>query len=195
MTTDAPADDAEWIILRCAGKSTLALASSLAEDGFQVWTPAKTVMLRKPRMNVRRQVRLPIVPSFVFAGEQHVVDLLQLAALPVKPRRGAGGRLPAHRDFSVFHFQDEIPVIADAALEPLREAERDAVPRKKRSRFAGGETVRVTRGSFEGMTGVVERSDDRDAQVWLSLFGRHYRTKIPTSLLKLDELSTRPKPD
>ena len=33
----------DWFILRTAGRSTLPLASSLAEDGFEVWTPVRTM--------------------------------------------------------------------------------------------------------------------------------------------------------
>jgi transcription antitermination factor NusG len=179
----------DWCILRCAGRQTITLAETLAEDGFEVWTPVETRMMRVPRANVRREARLPIMPSYVFAKTHHLIDLLELAAMPVKPRRGAGRMKPAHASFSVLHAFDRIPVVSNQSLDGLRDREIMAVPRKNRKLYQAGEVVRVTKGSFEGMAGTVERSDGKEAEVWLSLFGRHFRAKIPAFLLRRDEIS------
>lgn len=193
MPTQAPLQPApqvhaqvsdRWIILRCSGRATLRLMQSLAEDGYEAWAPSAKRVIRVPSKNARRDVTLPIMPGFVFARDVHLIDLLELAAMPIKPRRGHGCSQPAHADFSVFHYLDRIPLIAERDLEPLRMAEAISVPRRKRSPYASGSEVSVTRGSFSGMTGVVEKSDGHYAQVWLSLFGRHMRVKISTFILK-----------
>ena len=186
----------DWIILRTSGRFTLTLAKTLAEDGFDVWTPAKTEMIRVPRKNARREVRLPLTPSFIFARAEHLVDLLQLAKMVVKPRAGwkngyrrdKEDEQPPHHDFSVFHWGDNIPMIHDAALEALRAEEGRAIPKRKRSPFGPNEVVKVTKGSFAGMTGVIERTNGKESEVWLTMFGRHFRTKIPTFLLKADQV-------
>lgn len=173
-----------WIVLRTTASSTLRLAQSLAEDGYEVWTPVRRFRVRVPRANAKRNVELPLIPQYIFAREQHLLNLLELAAMPEKPRRGAGGRLPAHRDFSVFRHAGRIPVILDDDLKPLREAEDLAKPRRWTSAFADGSRVRITGGSFEGLVGTVESCDGRKAALWVSLFGRHRRVKISTFILQ-----------
>lgn len=173
-----------WIILRTAGRSTLCLAASLAEDGFEVWTPQREQMIRKPRWNVARKATLPLLAGFVFARAEHLVDMLELSAMPDRPRRG---RRPAHREFSVLRDYDRIPIVDDAALEPLRMAEKPAAVRRRFSRYAPGSEVRITAGSFEGFTATVEQSGKDFAVVWVSLFGRHHRAKI--NAFKLQPIS------
>jgi transcription antitermination factor NusG len=177
--------DSDWFILRTAGRSTLPLAASLAEDGFEVWTPARTQLIRVPRMNVRREIRLPLLPSFVFARARHLCDLLELANMPDKPRRAPRSSerhsQPAHRDFSVFHHIDKIPMIDDRHLEPLRTKERQVVLKKDAPGFERGAQVRVNRGAFEGLKGKVERCKQGYALVIFTDWKRP--VKIPTFLL------------
>jgi transcription antitermination factor NusG len=175
----------DWFILRTAGRSTLVLAKSLAEDGFEAWTPVATQIVRVPRMNARREIRLPLLPSFVFVRANHLQDLLQLARMHERPRRGSTGRSPAHRSFSVFHYLDSIPLIHDKHLEPLRLKEREAVPKSIRPGFNRGANVRVTNGAFQGLKGKVERSKSGYAIVIFSDWKRP--VKIPTFLLAEDE--------
>lgn len=180
----------KWLILRTPGRCTLPLAASLAEDGFEVWAPIEKRVVSVPRMSAKRNVVLPLMPGFVFARAVHLLHLLHLATMPTRPRRGPGGRLAAHESFSVFHDQGGIPLIEDAALEPLRDAEAVAIPKQKRGEYRCGQSVRVLKGNFAGMVGVVEKSDSHTAHVWLSLFGRHMKAKIPAFLLRPDELGT-----
>lgn len=184
--------ETSWIILRTPGRHTLRLAESLSEDGYEAWTPVETRTIRIPRANVRRTVKLPIMPSYVFARALHLIDLIQLGAMKVKPRRFP--RLPdedpkpGHADFSVMHFHDRIPVIADGHLQSLRTIEAKRTPRKKADRtFAPGVSVRVNMegGSFAGMKGRVERSDTGTTLV---CFDASLTVRISTSLLLPDEL-------
>lgn len=181
-----------WFILRASGKSTLLLAKTLEEDGFGVWTPAKTLLVRVPRMNVKREVRLPLLPSFLFAKAEHLVDLLELSNMEERPRRGSGGKRPAHRPFSVFHYLDSIPMIADRDLEPLRSKEIEAIPKKGSPRFDRGTPVRVNEGAFQGLKGRVERCKSGYALVIFDDWKRP--AKIPTFLLREDEAINAAKP-
>lgn len=174
----------DWIILRTKGRQTLSLARSLAEDGFEVWTPARTKIIHIPKHNARREVTLPILASFLFARSAHLIDLLQLAELPVKPRRGAGLRQPAHPDFSVFHYGERIPLVSESELAGLRALEAKlAVPilKRKAKPYARGDLVRMDEGSFAGMTGVVQSSSRGVAEV---CFGGRHTVKINAFILQ-----------
>jgi transcription antitermination factor NusG len=172
---------ADWCILRTSGRYTLRLAQSLGEDGFEVWTPTEARKIRIPRMNLRRDVTLPLMPSYVFARARHLVDLIQMASMPFKPRRAQGR--PSHADFSVMHFHDTIPLIRDGHLQSLRQLEAKRTPRKRAAQtFPQGMEVRVKveGGSFAGMKGVVQRSDHGHSLVFID---KRLTVKIPTSLL------------
>lgn len=175
----------DWIILRTSGRSTMRLAETLAEDGYEAWTPIETRNIRIPRANVRRTVKLPIMPSYVFARAAHLIDLIQLAAMKPKPRRQFP--LPSHADFSVMHYHDRIPVIADHHLQSLRTIEAKRTPKQKAEPLPKGISVRVKieGGSYAGMKGKIERSNEGWSLVCID---NRLTVKILTSLLVPDEL-------
>jgi transcription antitermination factor NusG len=175
-----------WCVLRTSSRHTIQLAETLAEDGYDVWTPIETRMIRIPRKNVKREVRLPIMPSYVFARAHQLIDLMLLSDMPSKPRqRGIG----AHADFSVMRAFRQIPLVPDTHLAELRRIEIRRTPRKKaEKRFIPGVIVKVGGGSFGGMVGKVERSD---TGYTLVCFNDRYSVKIPTLLLKEDDVSDR----
>jgi hypothetical protein len=178
----------DWCILRTSGRSTLGLAASLAKDGFEVWTPVETGTKRVPRSNLRRAVVLPIMPSYVFARAGHLVELLELAAMPVKPRRGAGLMDPAHSGFSVLHAFGRIPLVADQHLDSLRRLEAKRTPTKRAAySFPRNAATRVKDGNFGGLLGVVVRSTEKKTVILLK--GWSVPVEIPTILLEIDQLS------
>jgi transcription antitermination factor NusG len=164
------------------------LAESLRDDGFETWTPIEERRIRIPRANVRRSVKLPIMPSYIFARAHHLVDLLQMANMPFKPRRSRGQ--PAHVDFSVMHYHDTYPLIGEKQLQALRQLEAKRTPRARAHKVFGANVevrVKVEGGSFAGMRGVVRRSDFGHTLV---CFDKRLEVKIPTSLLFEDEVSS-----
>jgi transcription antitermination factor NusG len=174
----------DWCILRTSGRSTMGLAESLIKDGYEAWTPVETKTIRVPRINAKRQVRLPIMPSYVFVRVSHLVDMLQLAEMPVKPRRGAGRLDPAHASFTVLHAFGRIPIVADRHLVELRKIEAKRTERKRAERsLPVGVGVRINGGAAEGMLGTVEKSDCAHTVVCIN---DRYTIKIATSLLDLD---------
>jgi hypothetical protein len=185
-----------WCILRTKPSSTLKLAASLAVDGFDVWTPVETFTKKVPRANVKRTVQRPMMAGFVFAKFGHLFDLLELAKMPVKPRRGAGLRNPAHADFWFFRHAGKLGFTSEAGLAGVRAEEAKLIPPPPRiavpkGRYMpadrsldGGVGVRVTDGPAEGMAGTVA-SGDRHYTVVCFASGREM--KIPTSLLTEDE--------
>lgn len=179
----------QWCILRTSGRTTISLAESLAKDGFDAWTPIETRKVCIPRANVKREVRLPIMPSYVFAGSRHLTDLLQLAAMPVRPRRGAGLMDAAHVAFHVLHCFGGIPIIEDRHLASLRRLEAKRTPvRRAAYAFPQNSTARVDEGVYGGMKGVVIRSSLTDTTLD---FGNGWSTKIPTSILSPTDVEQR----
>lgn len=177
----------DWIILRTAGRHTLTLFDSLAKDGFEVWTPVETKNERVGRSRRRVEVRRSIMPSYVFARKDHLIDLLQLAELPVKPRRGRGLRDPAHSNFSVLHAFGRIPLVKDRHLAELRKIEaKRTVTKRAAYSFPLNASARVRGGAFGGLVGVVVRSTPMKTVL---CFGKGFPLEIPTSLLDPNEIS------
>ena len=188
-------EDSGWCILRAQGRHTISLAETLAEDGFEVWTPIEVRTVKVPKATIKRELRQPIMPSYIFARAHHLGELFKLARLPVKPRRGDGLRKPAHANFRVMMMGEKIPVVSDRHLRALRRLEAKSRPRSakvesgtrygapiKRAAYAfpRNAEAKVCDGPFGGMTGHVLRSTDKITV--LSFDGR--RVEIPTSLLE-----------
>jgi hypothetical protein len=179
----------DWCILRTSGRSTIGLAESLSKDGYEAWTPVETRMVRSPGINARREVRLPIMPSYVFARVEHLIDLLQLADMPVKPRRGAGLMDPAHARFTVLHAFGRIPLVAERHLSELRRTEAKRTPIKRAAySFPRNASTRVKDGAFAGLVGIVVRSTPAKTVL---CFDGGFAVEIPTTLLDVPEEKDR----
>lgn len=162
----------DWCILRCSGRNTLGLASSLRGGGYDTWTPV--FVERRPVRRFKVEAPAPLLPTYVFARSMNLTDLLQVSADPMS----------RHPAFSVFHYLNGIPLIADKDLTGLRQIEErdklNQLRRKPKARiFNPGEEVRVDMGAFTGMSGVVEQDDGKHVMV---LFGR-MSVKIATFML------------
>jgi hypothetical protein len=179
MSRDAAAASADWIILRTAGRCTLPLVTSLKEDGFDAWAPSYVKTYTVPRANVKRRVTLPLLAGIVFVRAVHLIDMLELAAMPVQPRRGAGLRQAGHSRFAIFHDRERIPTVRDAALDELRVSEKRAVPAKDRPVLPKGSKASVPDGIFGGVHGEVLRSNGNTTDLQLG----NFRLKIETFLL------------
>lgn len=186
--------NADWVILRTTGRHTLRLAETLSEDGYEAWTPVESKTITIPAKNVKRKIRLPIMPSYVFVRAEHLIDLILLSGLRPIPRRVAVRHQdrseewrPFHAEFSVMRCNERIPVISDAALTSLRSIEQKRNPRQKAPPLTPGMSVRVKSdaGAFAGMTGRVERS--RDGWTLVAINSGKTVT-ISTSLLTIDEI-------
>ncbi len=156
MIQVAPTD--RWCILRCSGSKTLELAASLNEAGFEAWAPVETVTKRVPRANVKRKVAIALLPGYVFVRARHVLDILALLNDPTKPLGKA----------TLVREPERIPLVSDAALAPLRLAERYRKPLERK--LTPGEKVRLTEGAFAGCNGVVETARGKFAMVLIPGF-------------------------
>jgi hypothetical protein len=160
-----------WCILRTGGSRTIPLADSLGKSGFDVWTPREIIRKRLPRRKAKDEYTIPIMATFVFANAKHLAELTSLSHSWRNP----------HPDFSVQRYNDRYPIIADDELRPLRMAERKATPLEHVKTFDPGERIRLTEGSFAGLTGVVQTSDGRHTMICFPNFS--IPIKISTLLL------------
>lgn len=170
-----------WCILRVPGNRTLPLVDSLTVAGLEVWTPRsvevrKRAGQRKVAKPVLVEHEVPIASTFVFARAHHVAELLALAAQTVSQ----------HPPFSVFRHAGRIPLISDADIDGLRQAEGRAMlvaRRTKRRRLHMGQRVGFTDGAWSGLTGTIEKSGDNMVVV---ACGAPFRIKVATWLLNPD---------
>lgn len=168
----------KWCILRTSGSRTLTLASSLNGVGIEAWTPIEIRQKRIPRSKERRPINVAIMPSFVFAKDEHRKALLALSHSHYSP----------HPQFSVFRIAGDIPMIDESEIENLRRAEeraKRAAEKGKRYNFQVGERVNVQERGFQGLEGLIEESDGKFALV---CFGGSIKIKVASFLLQRNEL-------
>lgn len=172
-----------WCILRTSGGRTLALAASLAEAGYDVWTPTDVIHRRRPRSRETIEITVPIMPTFVFARKRHLHALAMVRELPISP----------HPPFSIFRYAgDNTPCVSDSEIAGARAEEAKAKQRSDRAAakahrrtFPIGTKVAVKDGAFVGLEGLVEGGDGRFALV---TFGGTISLKVATILLTSEEL-------
>lgn len=149
----------DWCILRCSGGSTLGLAGSLTEAGFEVWAPAGPTIERTGPQRTRKEIPTALMPGWVFARADRLHDLLALAHAPsllfqVWDREERRMVTKGHPQFSVFRGGSH-RFIADAELSALRRAERRPRAKPSERKFQIGDLVRTDDGGFGGLIGTV----------------------------------------
>lgn len=146
-----------WAILRMAATSTLRVAQSLADAGFDTWTPAEEI-----QKTVRGKIewtKVPMLPTFVFADASRLVELVALARCPMTYQvwDSAQQRMTTKGTpfFRLFQVDGDIETIPGRELEPLRriEGRRKRKPRGKPRDWIVGDRVRLTEGAYEGLRG------------------------------------------
>lgn len=160
----------DWCILRTASRSTLRLAESLAEEGYEAWTPIETVKPNAPAQGQRPRrekvdpdglVTRAMLPSFVFAKADRERDLLTLSRSPsmtylIWDRDKRRMVVRGHPFFRLFHDAEGVAKVPDRALAPLRNiAQRRRKPRGVMPTWAVGDRVKLTEGCFGGLSGEV----------------------------------------
>lgn len=160
-----------WCILRMSGPRTLNVVASLRSAGLDVWTPVGMQRRYRPRSTKFIDRAVALLPTFAFARAEHVGQLLAISHEP------NGLHLP----FTVFQRGEVIPTASDAALEPLREFEKQAGEawdtfletkardeKRKRKKFNArayvlGQRVHVDKPAFAGLKGeIVEIRNNGD---------------------------------
>ena len=187
-----PRGDGDWIVLRTQPRKTLLLARSLAEEGYEVWTPIDTKMVDVPRSSARHPAQLPLLPTYVFARSTHLLAMVALAAMEDKPRRGAGCRLPAHPDFSVMIGAGHVTFVPAQSLagfqqrlQTIEDCRAGRQPRHHASKARPkGEAVKISTGAATGLTGHVRWSNHNATVIEMP---NGIRLHLETFLLPEDE--------
>lgn len=151
----------KWCILTTSPARTLQVEKSLQDAGFTVWTPKATERRRIGRKREVVEQWFAVAPGYLFADAEQLHRLVTASKSTGKEYRRwdrEARRMVAHchPPFSVFRYQDEFATIADAALDPLRLAERRSKTVTKKALVELGKAVRFPSGGFEGLTGIVE---------------------------------------
>lgn len=177
MMTNIAMQEDGWCILRMSGPRTLSVAASLADAGYEVWTPARLISQRLPRSKKRVERSIAILPTFVFAHARHEADLL----------RESKSLVSRHPRFSVFHYLGRVPLVSETDIAGARAEEAKwllAEKKRQRPAFPIGQRVRVKEGIATGMTGIVTRPGGEFALV---LFGDR-EMKIASWLLAKEQI-------
>ncbi len=169
-------DEIGWCILRTSARQTLDLAASLADAGYDVWTPVEIRERLAGRKRELVEQRIAIVPGYVFARMDDLTGLLSLSRSPTLNYLAwdaEKGRMvgKGHPHFSVFHLHGRCRPQHDKSLAPLRAIEESlqkaAARRKEQAKHKGpipqfrvGQLVRVDGGGFEGLTMTVAKAND-----------------------------------
>lgn len=190
-----------WCIIRTSGPRTLPLVRSLRKSGFDAWTPTAMQRKRRPRSDKYRDIEAAVLPTFAFARSEHLTELLALQHAPVSD----------HPPFTVLQHRDRFPLVADAAMVPLREYEEklahdweeflkaDRIARKKSRRWRGaearrayvlGQIVRVPDTAFEGLDGEIVEVK-KNGELVLSFHGFSTTATVDSCLVEPIQLSTR----
>lgn len=173
-----------WAILTVKWRHrerTVKLAETLAAEGIETWVPIEQRRVSVPRMNASREVRLPLLPGYIFARRCHLVDLIQM--------------VERHPFLRLSRTAEGFDIASDRALDGLRNREQHLAERytaegrklkvKAAKELNPGDRIRARDGSFGGKTGVVTSSDKRRTIV---CFDRFFdRVEISTSLLTENE--------
>ena len=158
-----------WIILRTSAGRTLSLASSLLAVGYEVWTPRRTLRrsVKAKTLSGTRliEIEIAILPTFVFAPEDDLAALADLAMHEASP----------HPAFSVFCTADRVPLVGDAEIAGLRaeEAREAAIIQTIRDAetHAEAERFRIAAIKSDAARRRAERALERDHRNALRMRG------------------------
>jgi transcription antitermination factor NusG len=155
-------NEGRWCILRCSGASTLALAASLNEAGYEAWAPVTREIKHVGENRTRQEVAVPLMPGgYVFARSENLAELLALSHSPSMQFRVWDSELrrmvtKGYPHFRVFQAPAGLRDFAtDRELDVLRSLERKPRAARVERTFSVGDKVRTDDGGFAGLTGTV----------------------------------------
>lgn len=182
----------DWCILRTSGPSTLPLAQSLNEAGFEAWTPVGLPDEPKRVAKGKQVVEEPLIRTFVFARADRLLDLVELSRSPAQTYRRwdtERGKITTigHPHYSVFRHLGAFVTLPDSALIALRRSERQRKPRGKVKLFKVGDKVMLVEGAVAGLRGVVAAVQGKHAVVSFPACGFVRDATLPMWMLLDDD--------
>lgn len=113
-----PSRDPEWLVVTCPAGETVAYEEALTERGVRAWTPQMWIRKRVPRRRVRVWVRVSVLPGHLFVP---LSDLPKVGMI----------KDPFKGELRPMKIDARFVVLADKALEGLREFDNRERPRPK----------------------------------------------------------------
>lgn len=187
----------DWaILLPRPGNSagTLRLLDSMTEAGFEVWAP----VTQKPITGKAETERTAMLPGFVFARANRLVDLHDLAHSPVQIYRVWDSEkrrmvVKGHPRFRIFRNDDGYSLAPERELAHLRREERRKKPRGQVRMFSVGDRVKLTDGAYSGLRGeVVEVRSKREVVISFPGIGFVRDATVPMWILLDDSCAASP---
>ncbi|BBK37704.1 hypothetical protein STAQ_27820 [Allostella sp. ATCC 35155] len=160
-----------WHIVHTNANAERLAAELLMEAGITVHYPHYEVRRRHGRRTVERMA--PLYPRYLFAAlrpGQAVYDVNHTIGVATVVCRG-----PQPIEVPTEVMQAEVERTDENGRLTMDELRRLglALPGKYEHRLRVGQRVRMARGPFEGLAGVVAQLDKRDAiRIWLDVLGR-----------------------
>lgn len=143
--------DYQWVVMRCAGKETVPLATKLTSNGVSVYAPYRSVRIRVPRTHKHVIKDCPILPSFLFipaTQEDDARGLLDREAGVMVIRASKVMVSNTEMDRMKAEISARMPVRRGVPKPSVPPAHRGAPP----ADFSVGDRARVALGPFKGYT-------------------------------------------
>lgn len=176
----------EWVAVETASASTLRLAASLAEAGYEAFAPVEVIKRRSRSGAKPETVTLPVIPRYVFVRAIHLADMIELSHSPSLLFQVWDAELrrmvtKGHPHFRLFKPMGEIRYIPDHQLDHLRFIDRKAKPLPT---LNPGDPVRLEGAGFDGLRGEVVSS--RKKRVRVKVIGWGSEIDLPAWSVHLD---------
>lgn len=135
--------DEWWTALRCSGAKTTQLVRKLVENKIEAWTPVRISMRRLPRKNVKQEVVVPMLPSFVFVRVDDLVASIWLSECRMCPA------------FTPMTFMGKLAQFKGRQLLPMKVLYDDNPLGVENELPSVGSVVVLRFGMFSGLRGIV----------------------------------------
>jgi hypothetical protein len=178
-----------WAIVCPEAGSTLRLAASLNDAGFEAWTPVEMIVGRARKGAKPEPQPEPLMAGFVFVRGDRLHEIIALSHAPSLIYRVWDSELRrmvvrGHPYFRMFRPNGEIRLIPDRQLGPLRETDWTSRAKASARALEPGQRVRLLGGGFDGLRGAVRSSGRSRTKV---LIDDWREVDVPTWSLELDE--------
>jgi hypothetical protein len=158
-----------WVVIRCAGQSTITQTEDLKLQGIDAWTPVYNQRKRLPRTKQTIMVRVACLPSYVFADASKISQLEAMKQ---------GGKLKGQLMKCGLGL---LVRVKDFQLESLKMASQPCQSDEvKTPKPAMKSHLKLTEGPFQGMMAQVVGLTPSHAL--LSILGENHRQFFPLQI-------------
>ncbi len=155
----------KWYLLRCKPHEDKRACNCLEDQGYTVYCPY--LWVNKSRTLEKKLVYEALFPGYIFIN----LDKVHSNWVAVRSTRGV-------RD--LVRFGDHTPTVGDSVIASIMDQVKDLEQSSTAvCGLAKGDKVKVTSGSFEGLTAIYQQSSGKDrARVLIDFMGRQVETNV-----------------